>query len=237
MVNRSNFCVVTLGAHLLESTSPYLPARPLPSPPWAAPSSWMMHSHSPSEIEHPLPTPRISHGDSFYHSRSMNASPPIEPFIPPLRVSTPIDQPPQINLPPLPQSSSPMNPPPPPPVIHQGVRCDVCNATIEGVRHKCLDCPGMSIVPWNLLRFDIRADYDLCTPCISSGALERHDTNHQFLDLNEPTRVVVHTLYQNDENGGSAFHNATCDLCDSVIHGDRYVRTQDFWRTIDLELQ
>ena len=30
----------------------------------------------------------------------------------------------------------------PPPVIHRGVSCDVCNKIIEGVRHKCLDCPG-----------------------------------------------------------------------------------------------
>ena len=148
MVNRSNFCVVTLGAHLLESTSPYLPAGSLSSPPWIAPSSWMIPARSPSEIEHPLPTQQIPYGNSLYYSRSM--SPPIEPFIPPLQVSTPIDQPPQIILPPLPQSSSPVNPPPPPPVIHQGVRCDVCNTTIEGVRHKCLDCPGKSIRSRNL---------------------------------------------------------------------------------------
>ena len=32
--------------------------------------------------------------------------------------------------------------PPPPPVIHRGVFCDVCNKIIEGIRHKCLDCPG-----------------------------------------------------------------------------------------------
>jgi len=142
MVNRSNFCIVTLGPHLLESTSPYLPAGPLSPPPWISPPLWM-NSRSPSEIEHPLPTPQILHGNPFHWSRSMTASPPIEPFIPPLRVLTPIDQPPTN---PLPQFLSPVNPPPPPPVIHQGVRCNVCSATIEGVRHKCLDCPGMSII-------------------------------------------------------------------------------------------
>ena len=34
---------------------------------------------------------------------------------------------------------------PPGPVelpIHTGVVCDVCESTIRGIRHKCLDCPG-----------------------------------------------------------------------------------------------
>ena len=29
-----------------------------------------------------------------------------------------------------------------PPVIHKGIICNVCNKIIEGIRHKCLDCPG-----------------------------------------------------------------------------------------------
>ena len=28
------------------------------------------------------------------------------------------------------------------PVIHKGIACDVCHKIIEGIRHKCLDCPG-----------------------------------------------------------------------------------------------
>lgn len=30
----------------------------------------------------------------------------------------------------------------PPAVVHVGIVCDMCNNTIVGVRHKCLDCPG-----------------------------------------------------------------------------------------------
>ena len=32
--------------------------------------------------------------------------------------------------------------PPPSPVIHSYIICDMCDETIIGVRHKCLDCPG-----------------------------------------------------------------------------------------------
>lgn len=40
----------------------------------------------------------------------------------------------------------------PTPVVHLGIVCDVCNEIVEGVRHKCLDCPGpfTSISPLNL---------------------------------------------------------------------------------------
>lgn len=31
------------------------------------------------------------------------------------------------------------------PVIHAGIVCDSCNVIIEGIRHKCLDCPGQLI--------------------------------------------------------------------------------------------
>lgn len=32
--------------------------------------------------------------------------------------------------------------PTPAPVVHNGIICDMCQDTVIGVRHKCLDCPG-----------------------------------------------------------------------------------------------
>ncbi|KAJ7651681.1 hypothetical protein DFH06DRAFT_1207790 [Mycena polygramma] len=137
-------------------------------------------------------------------------------------------------LPPLPVPSVAQvpgaAPPPAPPVIHRGVVCDMCDNVVEGIRHKCLDCP----------------DYDLCTPCIQSGSAERHNPFHEFLEIKEPGRVIVHTVYSGDgERDASpttstrapapsqaeaeaeaeaqpAVHYATCNLCDSRIRGDRY---------------
>ncbi|CAA7264849.1 unnamed protein product [Cyclocybe aegerita] len=108
----------------------------------------------------------------------------------------------------------------PAPVVHTGVWCDACRDTIQGVRHKCLDCP----------------DYDLCTACISAGSAERHNPFHEFFELKEPGRVVVHTVFSGRgerEGLNSAHrapvreasvesHSANCDLCDSRIQGDRY---------------
>ncbi|KAJ3517856.1 hypothetical protein NLJ89_g241 [Agrocybe chaxingu] len=106
------------------------------------------------------------------------------------------------------------------PVVHTGVWCDACRDTIQGVRHKCLDCP----------------DYDLCTTCISAGSAERHNPFHEFFELKEPGRVIVHTVFsgQGEREGRSSTnraptreapvesHSANCDLCDSRIQGDRY---------------
>ncbi|KAG9314139.1 hypothetical protein JVU11DRAFT_4924 [Chiua virens] len=108
--------------------------------------------------------------------------------------------------------------------IHRGIICDMCNQTIEGTRHKCLDCP----------------DYDLCTACVESGATEQHNPFHEFVDIEIPGRVLVHTVLDSGRNTrrntGSDHsatpqepvttspvrHSATCNLCDSEIIGERY---------------
>ncbi|KAJ3867306.1 hypothetical protein EV359DRAFT_34766 [Lentinula novae-zelandiae] len=107
-------------------------------------------------------------------------------------------------------------------VVHHGVSCDSCRSIIEGIRHKCLDCP----------------DYDLCTSCIADGAAARHTPFHEFFDISEPGRVVVHNVFSGsgereaappmrhngspDQYSQPVVHNAVCDLCESRIRGDRY---------------
>ncbi|KAL1737280.1 hypothetical protein EV714DRAFT_241203 [Schizophyllum commune] len=108
-----------------------------------------------------------------------------------------------------------------PPVVHDGVICDKCNKTIEGVRRKCLDCP----------------DYDLCTACMANGAAEEHNPFHEFFDIEVPGRVIVHQVFSGPDapsrsaTGAQSVvsgsppvhtHNAFCDICSSRIYGDRY---------------
>lgn len=85
-------------------------------------------------------------------------------------------------------------------------------------------------------------DYDLCTTCISGGAAQAHNPFDEFFDIDEPGRVIVHTVFSGDGERETArgparrtsapaqpaaatepIHNANCDLCDSIIQGDRYV--------------
>ncbi|TDL28067.1 hypothetical protein BD410DRAFT_835311 [Rickenella mellea] len=126
-------------------------------------------------------------------------------------------------------------PVPAPPVIHAGVVCDMCNDTIIGTRNKCLDC----------------MNYDLCSVCLPRAEQSHHE-HHQFYAIEEPGRVVVHTVYDDDEirresghgrrdhsrtlpvlptDGPNpppapaeqvSVHQARCDLCDSKIIGVRY---------------
>ncbi|KAJ3789277.1 hypothetical protein GGU10DRAFT_261076 [Lentinula aff. detonsa] len=109
-------------------------------------------------------------------------------------------------------------------VVHHGVWCDFCHSVIEGVRHKCLDCP----------------DYDLCTSCITGGGASNHNPFHEFFEISEPGRVVVHNVFSGSgereaapqpprrvneaptQSNQPVVHAATCDLCESRIRGDRY---------------
>ncbi|KAG7099701.1 hypothetical protein E1B28_001521 [Marasmius oreades] len=157
---------------------------------------------SPLFVPPPLPLPQVSHlpPSSSSPSRSL----PSPPMHIPRLASTPV-----------PDESLP---------VHNGVGCDSCNVIpIRGVRHKCLDCP----------------DFDLCTQCISNGGAENHNPFHEFFEVKEPGRVVVHTAYSGhgereaQRNPSPAVpetasaprdivHFATCNLCDSRIHGSRY---------------
>ncbi|KIY50445.1 hypothetical protein FISHEDRAFT_71503 [Fistulina hepatica ATCC 64428] len=136
--------------------------------------------------------------------------------------------------------------------VHHGIFCDLCNETIKGVRHKCVDC----------------LNYDLCSACMADRGPERHNPFHEFIDIRSPDdraarsprgvtsngnelRPPVWSLGEqvsasvgslSEEPGGNdpvpapiispsppvpvapsrVSHPATCDLCDSNIVGDRY---------------
>jgi len=121
--------------------------------------------------------------------------------------------------------------------VHTGVFCNMCSRTITGIRHKCLDCKGLLIffqLPHDKLTTVL--DYDLCSLCIGAGYAETHNPFHEFLEIHEPGRVIVHTVSSNNDeraafnksrresqSGSPTRHTASCDLCDSKIFGDRYV--------------
>lgn len=126
--------------------------------------------------------------------------------------------------------------------IHTGVVCDVCESTIRGVRHKCLDCPGAEHFPLAFIPgTNVFQDYDMCTPCITNKR-GHHATAHEFFEIEEPGRVIVHTVFSGEgeretsqpsviaqpsvaeSESQPVLHNAVCDMCDSQIYGDRYVR-------------
>jgi len=81
-----------------------------------------------------------------------------------------------------------------------------------------------------------------------SGSAEQHNPFHEFFEIEEPGRVLVHTVFSGDGEMDSTWtrgrmndnavpravsdptptpvapvtHNATCDLCSSKIRGTRY---------------
>jgi next-to-BRCA1 protein 1 len=109
--------------------------------------------------------------------------------------------------------------------------CDVCDKRIIGIRHKCLDC----------------MDYDMCEACMNTRRYETHDESHNFAKIGSPGKVIVHRVQERVPSPAPApeprtatpdsevtvlapvavvaapvAHDATCDLCDSIILGDRY---------------
>lgn len=64
--------------------------------------------------------------------------------------------------------------------VHRGIVCDSCEKTVVGSRHKCLDCP----------------DFDLCSTCMTNRLTSiAHNPFHEFLEIHEPGKVIVHTVY------------------------------------------
>jgi next-to-BRCA1 protein 1 len=73
---------------------------------------------------------------------------------------------------------------------------------------------------------------------MGDGGAEKHNPFHEFFDIREPGRVIVHTVLSGDgersarstgSGNGTAqapptpvAHNAMCDLCDLAIAGPRY---------------
>ncbi|KAF8974812.1 hypothetical protein BGZ46_009709 [Entomortierella lignicola] len=81
-------------------------------------------------------------------------------------------------------------------LIHNA-SCDICLNTIEGVRHKCMQCP----------------DYDLCQGCLPLAKASHK--NHSFFPITYPSQVDIkmdRTLHS----------NVRCDGCDEDIYGVRY---------------
>ncbi|KAF9454162.1 hypothetical protein P691DRAFT_657056 [Macrolepiota fuliginosa MF-IS2] len=193
----SSFCFGSMGAHQWRRNP-----TPPSMPPWLTmhlPSQASSATDTDTSASMPWST---SFGAQIL--RSKNAT-PVAPFIPPPMSPIVFEEPPT--------STTPLARP----VIHHGVVCDSCENTIEGVRHKCLDCP----------------DYDLCTNCVLLEGAERHNPFHEFFEISTPGRVVIHRVQdrtinvqrdasERQETLELITHRATCDLCDSHIRGDRY---------------
>src|SRR5439155_25931503 len=84
--------------------------------------------------------------------------------------------------------------------VHHGIKCDVCNETIRGMRWKCKNC----------------RDYDLCQQCKSNPpSVGFHPATHEFQSIPYPLHNVRTPKNVN-------MHSAICDFCESVILGTRH---------------
>ncbi|TCD64312.1 hypothetical protein EIP91_004259 [Steccherinum ochraceum] len=113
--------------------------------------------------------------------------------------------------------------------VHAGILCDTCDATIIGVRHKCLDCD----------------DYDLCTECLSNPAQrELHSLSHSFFPITDAGDKSTYERVRNERNTLPAIQvpgpaprtqpdprsenfpqihtDVICDCCDETVVGSRF---------------
>jgi len=106
------------------------------------------------------------------------------------------------------QPSEPARPAEPPsniePVVHTDVACNYCRDVIIGVRHKCLDCPGLASSPTLSslkLTNTLYVDFDLCSPClaIQPQDIGSHSRSHSLFAIEEPGGIWVHTFFQGDD--------------------------------------
>ncbi|KAH7923239.1 hypothetical protein BV22DRAFT_1036572 [Leucogyrophana mollusca] len=134
------------------------------------------------------------------------------------------------------------------PVVHRGIICDKCEKIIVGVRHKCLDCPDYDLCspcidsgfaekhnPFHEF-FDIETPGRIFVHTVFSGQGER-ETSPQEPRRSSPSntgdtirRSALHQEVPANHADEPVIHNATCNLCDSRIAGDRYkcVNCPDF---------
>ena len=88
------------------------------------------------------------------------------------------------------------------PVVHTNVFCDMCREVIVGVRHKCLDCAGLSCPSLSAVKFtdDIYIDFDLCSLClaIQPQKIGSHSRSHSLFAIEEPGGLWVHTVFTGD---------------------------------------
>ena len=90
--------------------------------------------------------------------------------------------------------------------VHPGVRCDMCQGGVAGIRFKCSVCP----------------DFDLCERCEASGQpVGSHTPSHVLLKI--PIPMSVDVAVAQPQAGSQLRHpHVMCDGCRGEIRGIRY---------------